>query len=332
MRDFSSAISLIIASLKLFTQRIWKFIYIFVLFFLLLFIAVAFLFIPAFVSRESSVSSIILKSSIVWLLILSIILVFFGNIVFLQITADKNMKVSEAFRQLFLKIIPCLKTFMAYIFIIFAIFSPLLILGMMQVFMNASFPLNSSLAMMPVIVNLLVNIISSIVLIFLIPVSMLIYVLRNFLFFPVIIDNKPVIEGITYVYKMARSNFKVILWRVLVFAVFYIIVLSSLGVFSQINPAAKALSKLGVLALEIWMMIFSYAMYDNLKMLDNFTIDSKDIGTIKKTIKIGAAAFVLLAAFCVLDIAVLRPGVITKDINSQLKPQDNAIPKTAGID
>lgn len=282
-------------SWKMVVERFAKFITL-----TLLIIAVFFVAFVAFVVFAMLVNNWIIAAAVgIPAIVLLLLFTMSAGIVTFEIAADKDIRIRDAFGRSFSKLPSYFKAVLAYIAFysnIFLIIFLLMLSGIFYIAIATAF-----LSISNEIARAVLGIsgwmtgmffISSFAAVML--ASILISAFKNFLLFSVVLDNRPVIEGMASAFSLVRKGWKTIAWNLSVFFAFYAAVLLPMFAFTDKSSIVMLVYQIAVFIFNFWMLMFFYAMFRNLKAVYGAGIDPKNIAAVKAYVKVGAICLVII--------------------------------------
>ena len=286
--SFLSCKELMKISWKMFEERAVKFFTISVVIYALVLPVMALPVLAYALTRSWLIAVIIGVFSAVAVIAISLI----GNIVYLEIAGDKDLGIRQAAKQSSPKIVPFVKMSLAYLAVAANIYLPLVLIFGVCFFLTAS--AGTVLPQISDAAGWALGLAMLVLFLLLIPVCLLLYALKNFASFALIVGNKPVLESVVHGYRLVKRNRKDVVWRVFVFMVMSLILMLPLSLLSEKYVVVAFLQQLVSLALGYWLFMSMYAMYKKLPAPIGAEPDVKDTKLIKTLIKTGSVALIII--------------------------------------
>lgn len=264
-----------------------------VILYLILFVAAFMFVIAVYIAFQSLVLTLI---SGILSLVLILFTVFVYNIVIIEILEDKSIGIKNAIKKSSPKIVPYVKCTLVFIAFFFALLLPLLVSGVVYGAAAAILPAGADPQMAQSPINILNWIIGIFLFAYTIAFLLISFVMsawQSFAFFSTVTDGRMANESVAYAYGMVKHRKKGITWRISVFFILYFALMVVLKDISEDNLIMSIILQIINIVMGLWMYAFSYAMYKNIKAMHGTEVDSRDIETVKKFVKVGVAGIIL---------------------------------------
>lgn len=285
-------------SWKMLMERIAKFFAVTVMFFAIIILSF-FPLVVALISIKNLTVSVIVG---VLTAILVLFFIIVQNIVLYEIMGDADIRIRKALKQALPKIFPYIGSVLADLAVSFCVFFPLVIAGVLYAFVaviSNMAPMETAIS----IFNWLVGIFVLIFILVIIPLSLLLGVWRNFLFFSVVTEDKEVVESASLAYGLIKNRKKDTLWKVFAFVVFYMIVLGITSLLAEKSLIMFSISQILYFIFGYWVYMYLFAMYRNFKEVSGMNINPQDVGKVRKFIKTGMAGVILMIILVIVSLS-----------------------------
>lgn len=225
--------------------------------------------------------------------------VLFGASYIILVGGNRDLSVRAAIGQAAARMISFFKALIMVLAVFVDILVPMLILGIVYAITAFCVPI---LVDDPLLADAFINVVnwflgflSLLLYLSLMPFFLLFATWSYFFFFALLVDGLSPMDAAGYSYGIMKKHKKGVLWRIVVFIVFYFLIIIPLTLLSERHWLFVFLQAVANLILSIWMSVYIYSMYENLKRIAKAGIDAADYGRMRNMIGLGEV--LLLLAF-----------------------------------